>query len=88
MKKEYLDRSRIVSENWKMKKCELMYSIIKQDRLLTKQLLEVLFLNINFIKKALEKAEPNGNCYNKIVKTLISLTTNWEELNSLKKDTF
>lgn len=87
MKKEYLDRSRIVFrelENEEMRIDVLNYQTRQAvDEATAKNLVSQYKLH-----KALEKAEPNGSCYNKIVKALVSLTTNWEELNSLKKDTF
>ena len=86
MKTEYIDRSRMVIEEFEDE--EIRIEALKlQTRMAIEEATAKNLISLVKLKKALENAEPDSAEYKNIDETLSKLKTKWEELNHLYRET-
>ena len=86
MKTEYIDRSRMVIEEFEDE--EIRIEALKlQTRMAIEEATAKNLISLVKLKKALVNAEPDSAEYKNIDETLAELKTNWEELNHLYRET-
>ena len=86
METEYIDRSRMVIEEFEDE--EIRIEALKlQTRMAIEEATAKNLISLVKLKKALVNAEPDSAEYKNIDETLAELRTNWEELNQLYRET-
>ena len=85
MKTDYIDRSRVVLDEFEDE--EMLLLVLKaQTKWAIDEATAKNLLSQAKLKRALENEVPGSSEYKKIDKALKELSSNWEELNNLKRD--